>query len=255
MLEQPYEMDNNVYCNFCMKCQEACPNKNLGLRFRTFGKDIYASVKKAPMEAVASIFLLGIVIVETLAMTSVWQPLEKFTKVSLGINSGPVAFSVLFFIVVLLPIGIFAMLSYVLKIFLGKEYKVHEIITTFAFVFIPIGVALHLAHNMQHLFNEGPIVIPATMRLLQNLGIGTSLSLNWNPAPLFGMETVFMLQMVTLLTGMVLSFLFLYRVLRKVGKPLCQTYKTAAAMSFYALVVVLSSIYMLGLPMNSRHMH
>ena len=131
----------------------------------------------------------------------------------------------------------------------------HEIITTFAILIIPIGVALHLAHNMQHLFNEGPIVIPATMRLLQNLGIGTSLSLNWNPAPLFGMETVFMLQMVILLIGMVLAFLFLYRVLKKVGKPLCQTYKTAAAMSFYALVVVLSSIYMLGLPMNSRHMH
>jgi polyferredoxin len=255
MLEKPYEMDNNVYCNFCMKCQEACPNKNLGLRFRTFGKDIYASVKKAPMEAVASLFLLGIVIVETLAMTSVWQPVEKFTKVSLGINSDPVAFSVLFFIVVLLPVGIFAILSYVLKIFLGKEYKVREIITTFAFVFIPIGVALHLAHNMQHLFNEGPIVLPATMRLLQDLGIGTSLSLNWNPAPLLGMETIFMLQMITLITGMVLSFLFLYRVLKKVGKPLCQTYKTAAAMSFYALVVVLSSIYMLGLPMDGRHVH
>jgi hypothetical protein len=57
------------------------------------------------------------------------------------------------------------------------------------------------------------------------------------------------------MTGMVLSFLFLYRVLKKVEKPLCKNYKTAAAMSFYALVVVLSSIYMLGLPMDGRHVH
>jgi polyferredoxin len=255
MLERPYEMDNNVYCNFCMKCQEACPSKNMGLRIRTFGKDIYTSVKKTPMEAVASLFLLGIVIVETLAMTSAWQPMELFVQKTLVIESGSVAYAVLFLAVVLLPVAVFTALCYLLRLSFGKDYKVREIITSFAFVFIPLGISLHLAHNMLHLFNEGPIILPATLRLLQGFGIGTSWALNWNPAPLLGMGTIFMLQMGTLIVGMILSFMFLHRVLKKYRKPLAHTCGTAAAMTAYALVIVLSGIYMLGLPMNGRHIH
>jgi hypothetical protein len=47
----------------------------------------------------------------------------------------------------------------------------------------------------------------------------------------------------------------LYRLLKRFQKPLHHLYKMTFAMSLYAIVVVLSAIYMLGLPMSGRHVH
>jgi hypothetical protein len=107
MLEHPHEMDSNVYCNFCMKCQPACPSHNLGLRLRSFGKDIYASLHKSRAEALAALFLLGVVIVETLAMTSSWRPLENTLSSFLGINSSAAIYTISLSLTILVPVGFF----------------------------------------------------------------------------------------------------------------------------------------------------
>ncbi len=256
MLESPYHMDNNIYCNFCMKCQPACPTSNLGLRLRTFGKDIYASLQKTPAEAVAVLFLLGVVIVETLSMTSSWKPLENNLSALIGMNSPVVLYTFILILFVLLPVGVFYLICYILKLWLGKEkYQTKSLVTEFAFLFIPLGIALHFAHNIQHLLLEGPIAVPATIRFFQNIGIGTSLSINWNPPPLMGLEPIFFIQMSIIAIGFGFTMFVLYRLLRRFHRPFNHVYKMTLAMSFYALVVVLSSIYMLGLPMSGRHVH
>ncbi len=256
MMESPYDMDNNVYCNFCMKCQPACVSQNLGLRLRSFGKDIFSSLRKNTAEAAAALFLLGVVIVETLAMTSSWKPLEQKVSELLGITSPSAVYAISFSLIILLPAGVFYLLCYLLKLWLGKEtYETKNIVTEFAFLFIPLGVALHFAHNIQHLLLESPIAVPATLRFMHNLGIGTSISPDWNPLPFLELEPIFFIQMCILATGFVLTLYVLYRMLRRFQEPFRHTYKMVVAMSFYALVVVLSSIYILGLPMGGRHIH
>lgn len=239
-----------------MECQTTCPNSNLGLRLRTFGKDIYTSLRKSPAEALAALFLLGVVIVETLTMTSSWKPLENNLSTIIGINSSSVLYTIIFAIVILLPVGVFYLTCYLLKLWLGKEkYQIQGLITEFAFLFIPLGIALHFAHNIQHLLLEGPVAVPATVSFLQTLGIKTPLSLNWNPPPLMGLEPVFFIQMTILVAGFGFTMFVLYRLLRRFHRPFKHIYKMTIAMSFYAIVVLLSSIYMLGLPMNGRHVH
>jgi ferredoxin len=256
MLESPEHMDNNIYCNFCMKCQPACPSQNLGLRLRSFGQDIYASFRKSRAEAFAALFLLGVVIVETLAMTSSWKPMEDSLSSIIGINSQSILYTIIFTLVLLLPIGVFYLICYLLKLWLGKhEYKMQDLVTQFAFISIPLGVGLHFAHNIQHLLIESPIAVPATVRFLQNLGIGTSLSVNWNPAPLLGLEPIFFIQMGILLAGFGFTLYVLYCLLKRYKKPLRHVYKMTLAMSLYAIVIVLSAAYMLGLPMSGRHVH
>jgi hypothetical protein len=239
-----------------MKCQPACPSQNLGLRLRSFGKDIYASIRKSRTEAFAALFLLGVVIVETLAMTSSWKPMEDSLSSLIGINSQSFLYTIIFFLVLLLPVGGYFLICYLLKLWLGKqEYKTMDLVTQFAFLFIPLGVGLHFAHNIQHLLLESPIAIPATVRFLHNLGIGTSLSVNWNPSPLLGLQPIFFIQMGILLGGFGFTLYVIYRLLKRFQKPLYHIYKMTFAMSFYAIVVVLSAIYMLGLPMSGRHVH
>jgi ferredoxin len=256
MLESPYQMDNNVYCNFCMQCQPACPSSNLILRLRTFGKDIYASLRKSPIEAFAALFLLGVVIVETLTMTSSWMPLETTVSSLLGMSSSSIPYTIIFSLVILVPVGVFYLICYLLRMWLDKEkYQTQDLLKEFAFIFIPLGIALHFAHNIQHLLIEGPIVFPATLRFLQNIGIGTSLSINWNPLPLMGLKPIFFIQMSILIAGFGFTFFVMYRLFKRIQKPIQHVYKMAIVMSLYAFVIVLSSIYMLGLPMSGRHVH
>ena len=256
MLEHPHEMDSNVYCNFCMKCQPACPSQNLGLRLRSFGKDIYASLHKSRAEALAALFLLGVVIVETLAMTSSWRPLENALSSLLGINSSTAIYTISLSLIILIPVGFFYVICYLLKLWLDKEkYRTQDLVTEFAFVLIPLGIALHFAHNLQHLLIESPIAVPATIRFLQNIGIATSLSIDWNPAPLLGLKSIFFIQMSIVMAGFGLTMYVLYRLLRRFQKPLNHTFKMVTVMSLYALLIVLSSIYILGLPMGGRHIH
>ncbi len=256
MLESPKDMDNNIYCNFCMKCQSACPSQNLGLRLRSFGKDIYTSLKKSRAEAFAALFLLGVVIVETLAMTSAWKPIEYSVGVFIGVTSPSIIYTIVFMLVLLLPVGGFYLVCYLLRLWLGKnEYKVQDIITPFAFLFIPLGVGIHFAHNIQHLLTESPIAFPATLRFIQKFGIGTSLTVDWNPAPLLGPQPIYYIQMFILLSGFGFTLYVLYRLLRHFQKPLHHMYKMTVAMSLYAIVVVISAIYILGLPMSGRHVH
>lgn len=256
MLESPEDMDNNIYCNYCMKCQTACPSSNLSLRLRMFGKDIYASTRKSRAEAVAALLLLGVVIVETLAMTSSWKPMEDSLGAIIGTDFRPVVYSIIFTVVLLIPVGIFYLVCHGLKLWLGKnEYTTGGLVADFAFLFIPLGVGLHFAHNIQHLFLESPVALPATLRFLQRFGIGESLPVNWNPSPLLGLEPIFFIQMGILITGFALTLYFIYRLLKRFQKPLYHLYKMTFAMSLYAIVIVISAIYMLGLPMNGRHVH
>ncbi len=256
MLESPEEMDNNVYCNFCMKCQPACPSQNLSLRLRSFGKDIYSSMRKSKAEAIAALLLLGVVIVETLSMTSSWGPIKSSFSTLTGITGSSVVYTTIFSLVLLIPVAIFYLICYLLKLWLGKdEYRTNDLVKDFAFLFIPLGVGLHFAHNIQHLLLESPIALPATVRFLQNIGIGMSLPVNWNPSPLLGLQSIYFIQMSILAAGFILTFYVLYRLLKRYQKPLYHIYKMTLAMSLYAVVIVISAIYMLGLPMSGRHVH
>jgi ferredoxin len=255
MLESPQEKIDTVYCNFCMKCVPACPSSNITLRLRPFGSELFKNGKRATSEALASLFLLGVIIVETLAMTSVWEPLKQSVSAWTGIGSSLAVYLITFTGVVILPILAFYFICYLLRSWLGNSYRTHQLVTEFALIFIPLGIAVHLAHNIQHMFLEGGVVVPATMRFLQTLGIGTSQFINYNTVPLVGMESLFFIQMGILIAGLFLTLFILYRLLKRFNLPISHLYKMTTAMSLYAIVIVLSSIYMLGVPMSGRHIH
>jgi hypothetical protein len=189
-------------------------------------------------------------------MTSSWKPLEDILSSFTGISSQTAVYTIIFTLVLFVPVGIFYLFCYLLKLWLGKnEYNTRDLITQFAFLFIPLGVGLHFAHNIQHLLLESPIAVPATIRFLQSIGIGDLLAINWNPSPLLGVKPIFFIQISILLIGFLFTIYVIYRLLIRFQRPLYHLYKMTFVMSLYAIVVVLAGIYMLGLPMSGRHIH
>lgn len=255
MLEKPQEGGSNVYCNFCMKCIKACPSGNLSLKLKPAGSELVQPARKAPVQALASLLLLGVIIVETIAMTSAWTPLKGLAGNMLGGASDTLAYISIFSLVVLLPLAVFYLFSRVLSFWMGKgKADTVNILSNFAIVFIPLGISLHLAHNIQHLLMEGPIAIPATLRILERMGI-TLAQVNWNPAPILGFKPLFAIQMGIVVAGFIFTLWLLYRKLQQYRESLFNLYKYTAAMSVYAIAVLVSIIYVLGLPMGGRHVH
>ncbi len=256
MLEKPQHGGSNVYCNFCMKCIDACPSGNLSLKLRPAGTELVRPARrKAPIQALASLLLLGVIIVETIAMTSAWVPLKNTVSDLLGGASDTLSYIIVFSVVVLLPLIVFYLFSWLLSFWVGKEKaNAVNVLSDFAIVFIPIGISLHLAHNIQHLLMEGAIAIPATLRVLDGMGINQSF-INWNPIPPLGFETLFIIQMGIIISGFIFTKWLLYKKLRQHKEPLADLYKYSTAMSLYAITVIVSIIYVLGLPMSGRHVH
>lgn len=60
------EMDSQMQegCLLCLECAKRCPNDNVSLSLRSFFKGLWDSPKRTTAEALAVIFLLGIVIAE-----------------------------------------------------------------------------------------------------------------------------------------------------------------------------------------------
>jgi hypothetical protein len=123
----------------------------------------------------------------------------------------------------------------------------------FAYMFIPVGLSMHLAHNISHLFKEGPGIIPAFQRIANEytgLNLGTP---DWNVTPLMGNEAIFWLQMLVLAILNIFSLYAGYRIaVRHYGQRALRAFIPMAALAVFFMLV---NTFILGQPMAMRHTH
>jgi polyferredoxin len=268
MFERLWEMDSNAYCNLCFECVKGCPKDNLVLRLRAFGKDLWTTGRRHLDEAYLAVVLTGASLFLTGEMVRPWHdaldalagrlPLQgmgivNHKSVEALINSS------LFLVVALglIPLLVLAAAwgAQRLLVWAGKVHSLREIFTVFGYMFVPIGLSMHLAHNLHHLFDEGPGIVPVIQRTLNRF---TPLSAGvpaWNLPPLLPHEVVYWMQML-LFTGF-------YGVSLYAGTQLARrhfsnaetTFRAAAPMVLASLVLVLLNVYVLSQPMSARHTH
>ncbi|RMG02694.1 MAG: 4Fe-4S binding protein [Nitrospirae bacterium] len=255
MLEDPYNLDSNLYCNYCMKCLPSCPSGNLSLKYRGFGRDILDGIRRSPVEAVASLMLFGLVLYETLAMTTALPAIKGFVSTHLSVESDTLLTAIIYLVVIAVPSLIFGSLCYGLSRWLGGRYTTWQLVKEYAFSFIPLGIGLHLAHNLSHLFTEAPVAVPATIRFLGKAGLMDTAGINWNPLPPVGAEWIFLLQMLTIIVGFLSTIFLLYKTTKRLEIGVSGVLKTAIVMTTFAIISVSITFYMIGLPMNGRHVH
>ena len=70
MFEFPQVMDRNNYCTPCAECVKGCARDNLALRFRAFGRDLWATSRRALDEAYFAVALVGLTLLVTAGMLS-----------------------------------------------------------------------------------------------------------------------------------------------------------------------------------------
>ena len=269
MFELVPKIDNNKACNFCGECIKSCPKDNISIRVRSFFKDAWETKKKSLDDTVFIVVLVGLAIFVTgdmLEPWSVWMEsaMKLFPADLLGIQYQYVievlTKSFLYFLISLFLIpGLILISAAVSNLLAGKENHngLKQTFITFGFMFIPVGLSMHLSHNLGHLLNESAKVIPALQRTINRYLPFSLGEPDWQIAsvsladPLF----IYWMQMTLFLIFYGFSILAGYRLAIKNYASPQTAFRALMPMIFIIAVLMAVNVFLLNLPMAPRHIH
>jgi polyferredoxin len=264
MFEFPKTVDRNTFCNVCFECVRSCPDSNLALRFRSFGKDLWASSKRCFDESYLSLAMVGVTTIVTAQMLTNWSTwismLARLIPLSVRNLMRPVTYltvteSAGFFLasLILFPALGFLAAWTANRISRDKEQTPKKTFTHLAYMFLPVGLAMHLAHNVSHLITEGPGLVPALQRtLIRYTGFYTG-EPDWQVVPLISSDAVYWLEMMLVLFGFIFSLVVGYRLATSLFDRHERTGKALVPFVLLSLVFTLVNLYLLNQPMGARH--
>lgn len=264
MFEFPAAMDRNNYCNLCFQCVTDCKHDNLVLRLRAVGKDLWASGRRLLDEAYLAVVLVGLTLIVTAQMLTAWPGwMSALARaLPLGVRSSlkPVTYLGLVESAVLLggalvvtPLLVLGGAALAEKLAGPRRLGLRRAFVLFGYMFIPVGLAMHLAHNLAHLLLEGGGIVPVVQRAV---ALYTPFSLgepDWQVLPLAAEPVVGFLQMTVLVGFFVLSLVAGQRLsLRAYADPPTAS-RALVPMALLSFIFTVVGIALLNQPMGMRH--
>ncbi len=155
--------------------------------------------------------------------------------------------------------GLLIASSYASNALVGKSEHsgLKRTFTVFGYMFIPIGLSMHLAHNAGHLLNESLGIVPAFQRALLKY---TPLSLgepNWQFAARTIVDGTFLywIQMSIFAVFYVFSIYAGYRLSISNYNDRNMAFRALVPMLVLSFIFMILNVYLLNLPMAPRHIH
>lgn len=253
LLEFPMKMDSNRNCNLCGNCMKACPYDAVELKLRVPGKELWQLKNPLTGEAFLAIIMLILVFIQTYSMTLDYPRFMKWSLENFVADNYNLMFSLSFFTVILLGMGLFFFTSDLS----GRLFKDSALrnFTYFGYAFIPIALAGHMGHDIFHLAVEGKA---AFQTVVNQLGIPVSLfELPENTGEEFHYASagIKLLMAGTLLTGALMSFYVLWRIARERFSSAGRLIERFSPNAIYMILIFLVFLYTFLIPMNLRHVH
>ena len=175
MFEFPQTMDRNNYCTLCAECVKGCSRDNLALRFRAFGKDLWASGRRVLDESYLAVVLVGLTLLVTAQMLTGWPDWTEAVARWLpdGVRGSLKPVTYLGFVesslllggsLVVVPLLVLGGAAVANRLAGESGLGLRRTFVLFGYMFIPVGLGMHLAHNLAHLLLEGGGIVPAVQR-------------------------------------------------------------------------------------------
>ncbi len=256
-------MDRNNYCTLCAECVKGCSRDNLVLRFRAFGKDLWASGRRALDESYLAVALVGLTLFVTAQMLTGWadwtEAVARWLPEGVRGTFKPVTY--LGFVesglllggsLLLIPLLVLGGAAVANRLAGESGLGLRRTFVLFGYMFIPIGLGMHLAHNLAHLLLEGSGIVPAAQRAL---ALYTPLSLgepNWQLPTAPGAVVAF-LQMIVLVAFFVLSLIAGHRLAAGAYPDARTAGRALVPMAVLSFVFTAAGVALLNLPMGMRH--
>jgi len=123
----------------------------------------------------------------------------------------------------------------------------------FGYMFIPIGLAMHLAHNLSHLLLEGGGIIPVVQRVVATYSPISLGEPDWRLAPLAPEPVVGLLQAMVVAGFFALTLTTGHRLAVRVYADRRAASRAVVPFVILAVVFTVVSIVLLQQPMGMRH--
>jgi hypothetical protein len=264
MLEFPGSLDRNNYCTLCLECARGCGRDNLVLRVRSFGQDLWASGRRVLDEAYLAVALVGLTLLVTAQMLSAWpdwiSALARWLPAAVRSSVKPVTYLGLVESavlvggsLVLVPLLVLGGSALADRLAGGRGLGLRRTFVTFGYMFVPIGLAMHLAHNLAHLLLEGAGIVPVVQRavlLYTPFFLGTP---EWLAPALAPASVVTLLQMGVVVGFFLLSLVAGHRLALRVYPDPGTASRALVPLVALSVLFTLAGILLLTLPMGMRH--
>ena len=239
-MEYPGTLNRNSYCGLCLECVKTCPQDNLALRLRSFGKDLLVP-KRHLDEAYKGFIMLAAAVLYSTVMSGPWGWLKDWANLGSG---SPLHFAgyvgLLFGLTLIVLPGLFLAVSWAARtLSRTRTISLKTLFTSYAYVTVPLGLAAWIAFSVGFVFINISYVFPV---ISDPFGWGWNLfhtaNYHWTP---YVSQVVPYLQASALLAGLAMSIVFGDRLAR-------ENYgDTVAAKRSMLPVMVFSTAVTLGL--------
>jgi polyferredoxin len=254
--QYPPTVERNTECTLCMECVRACPHDNLTLQAQPFGADLTRPTthRKSVDEATAIVVILGVALVQTIVMLNGWAAWQARLGHLLNIPPGRLLFTISYVAVgVIAPVLLVSLVIYLTSGSGNSQGGFRSAFRTYALAFLPLGLALHAAHNFHHLFGEGSAMWIGLKRSLAEIAGWTltaaGTEAGWAPSP----NTLFILQWFALLGGLFLAFRVGVSLVRRNSASPQQAFRAAVPILLFATAFTILNLVVLSSAMGHRH--
>ena len=252
----PPAVDRNAECTLCMECVRVCPHDNITLRTQPIGADLgqFQSHRKSLDEASTITVVLGVAVLQTLVMLNGWGDWESKMAGWLHIATGPLLYTIIFAGVGIVAPALLLLLVFYFSRSQGETRSdFFHTLRTYAYCLLPLGLALHGAHNCHHLFAEGGVMWSGLKRSVAHYSGWTSLGSGPDTAVSANPDGLFVLQWVALMAGLYLAFRVGVAIARRDGGPSERAFRTLAPTLLFATAFTVLNLAILSAAMGHRH--
>jgi ferredoxin len=264
MLQFPRSMDRNNECTLCAACVRACPRGNLLLRLRAFGRDLWGTRRRVLDEAYLAVVLVGLTLLVTVQMLSAWPAwvsgLARGLPGIVRAGLAPVTYLGLVESALLLggsllagPLLMLGGAALADRLAGARRVGVRRTFVAFAYMFVPVGLGLHLAHNLAHLLLEGGGVVAAGQRALQRYTPFSAGEPDWQALALAPEAVVGLLQAAVLAAVFGLSLAAGQRLALAVYRDPATAGRALWPMALLSFAFTAAGVVLLQQPMGMRH--
>jgi ferredoxin len=159
----------NLDCTMCLDCVHACPHDNIALALRTPGAELFERgrrsgigrlTQRADLAALAVAFAFT-GLVSAFAMTSPAYLVEQRMAATIGTGSEWVVLAIIFLAGVLIaPAVLLAAAGAATRVFAADRAGLRDIVITYAYALVPIGLGIWVAHYGFHLLTGVLTIVP-----------------------------------------------------------------------------------------------
>ncbi|MCZ7380911.1 MAG: 4Fe-4S binding protein [Candidatus Methanoperedens sp.] len=247
VFEYPGTMEKNTHCILCTECVKTCRMNNISFNLRSFAGDFLTLTKTRMDESLFILMLLGVTIFQTLIMIRPWAVFTRDLMIYTGTSYDTVRF-VLFITSAVIPILIYSIVIAVSKLF-NQKIIFKDLFTSYAYSLIPLGLMMHLSHNIRHLLEEGAGLIPV---LSDPFGFGWDLfgTSGYMPAPLLNNNNTLLIQWLLMLVGLGFSVSIGKNISRRMFRENDSAY---IPVLIFVFIFFVFNLWVLGQPIMHKH--